>query len=294
MSKSITQSYRFPIQDEQAEEIRRLKDELFMARQEILYLAPDEFHDLLRSYRFCETRAATYAWADRVADQIVERAVPLQGYMTEIFGTRALCPLCRGGTQSQYEQGYSLPVGLHRHLVGYGRVNECPVIDAARELARDAWKSMFAEAEAVAEAQALKTKQARMEVEALYVVGLNAEPELYDHGYGHDARPQDDTQFSLSWAERRLAALGFELKIEDRKHSYTKSVSHALGEFIVFADPRHLGSIQFRVFEAESSPRKRKRARLHSNSFNIRDSYKNHLPEKVAAGVDLVIQALKS
>lgn len=295
MSKSFTPASRFPIKDETSARIERLEDELYMARREIIYLAPDEFHNLLHSYSSCETRAETYRWTDGVAEQIIERAVPLDGYQTDIFGERAFCPLCRGGTQSRYEKGFSLPVGLHRHLVGYGQSVMCSVMGAARKLAVDAWTSKFTETEAVEKARALKNIKARMEAETLFVFGPEAEPVLFDDSYGYGKKPrhQDETQFSLHWAERRLTELGFELAIDGRKRSYTKSVTHSMGQFIVFADPRSLGEIEFRVFEVDVSPRKRKKTLNLSNFFNIRDSFKNQLREKVAAGVDAAIAKFK-
>jgi hypothetical protein len=98
--------------DEADATIRRLKDDLYLARHAIIQLAPDEFHRFLESYYDCRTREDTYRWPEAVADAIVDLAVPIQDNPhAHLFGPRAYCPLCRGGA-SGYSPGFTLPEGL--------------------------------------------------------------------------------------------------------------------------------------------------------------------------------------
>jgi hypothetical protein len=123
--------------------VRELENELYMAHETILRLAPDEFHDLLKSYYSCKTRSEAYQWANEVAEAVIEKATPIEE--DRGWGLRAYCPLCREGAQSfySYERGYSLPEGLRRHLVGFGRIRECSVMEVARKRARDYWNREF-------------------------------------------------------------------------------------------------------------------------------------------------------
>lgn len=47
----------------------------------------------------------------------------------------APCPLCGGGTASPREEGYALPAGLMRHLLGSHNSPQYDVFEAAFELA---------------------------------------------------------------------------------------------------------------------------------------------------------------
>ena len=61
---------------------------------------------------------------------------------------RAPCPLCGGGREpftNQEDEAntigtFSVPVGLERHLQGYGRIRQCLVMAAAHDLACEAWE----------------------------------------------------------------------------------------------------------------------------------------------------------
>jgi hypothetical protein len=90
------------------------------------------------SYYDCESLQETYGWKDRIAEQLVDIAEPLGPPYAE----RAYCPLCREGSSGR-EPGYILPLGLTRHLTGWGRSYECKVVAAALAIARDHWKDKF-------------------------------------------------------------------------------------------------------------------------------------------------------
>jgi hypothetical protein len=121
-------------------EIRRLKDDLYQARRTIVCLMPEPVQEILDSYYRCTSRIELHQWESNVIDQLVELAKPVPRHTT--YDTeRAYCPLCGGSAQSIYQsqQGFSLPVGLQRHLEGWGNTHQCDVTVAAFKLARD-WR----------------------------------------------------------------------------------------------------------------------------------------------------------
>jgi hypothetical protein len=263
--------------------VRRLEDELYLARETILRLAPDEFHDLLKSYYSCKTRSESYHWANEVADSVIEKAKPIEE--DQGWGQRAYCPLCREGAQSFYasERGYSLPEGLRRHLVGFGRIRECSVMEAARRMAQDYWDRDFGPKEDQTRAQEAKEKAERLKTEATYVVGPTEDGALLEGDYWRPARTTDDEEYSIKWAEQRLFLLGFRINVDGLKRSYIRTGKSGDAEFIIYADPRRKGCISMRVFNLAARGRKKGIA-LHS--FDILDAWKNKLPDKVAAGIE--------
>jgi hypothetical protein len=263
--------------------VRRLEDELYMARETILRLAPDEFHDLLKSYYSCKTRSESYHWANEVADSVIEKAKPIEE--DRGWGQRAYCPLCREGAQSFYasERGYSLPEGLRRHLVGFGRMHECGVMEAARKMAQDYWNREFGPKEAETRVQEAKQIAERLKTEASYVIGPTDDATLLEGDYWGPARTTEDEEYSIKWAEQRLFSLGFRINVDGLKRSYIRTGKCGDAEFIIYADPRRKGHISMRVFNVAARGRK-KGIVLHS--FDIRDVWKNNLPEKVVAGIE--------
>jgi hypothetical protein len=274
--------------DQSADRIRRLESDLFMARCDIIHLAPEEFHELLGSYYSCSTRSETHSWEDVIAEKVIEKATPIaDAVRPDIFGERAYCPLCRGGAQSFYadHRGFSLPEGLRRHLVGFGNTRHCPVMKAAKDLAWEAWNRSFAGKESTEADEARQALQVRRKTETLYVIGPTLDGLLVDESLSFWSKPrsQDGADFSLKWAEQRLFSLGFEIGIDGQRRSYTKTVKHEDGEFVIYADPRQLGDIHFRVFDA--TVKRGKKAGLALYSFNLRDAWKNNLPAKIAVAV---------
>ena len=282
----------FLIRDDKDARIKQLESDLYMAREDILHLAPEEFHDILKSHYSCQTRSETYRWLDTIAELISDRATPIPDLPgVEIFGERGYCPLCRGGAQSFYahESGFRLPEGLRRHLVGYGNTRQCSVIAAAKTLARESWTSRFSEQEAEQQADAQRTKAQRLATETLYVIGPTDDAVLADEVSWRPARPKEPETYSITWAEQRLFSLGFQIGVDDRKRSYTKTVQDAGGEFVIYADPRQLGEITFRVFDAAVKKGRKKGLSLHQ--FRLRDGWKNNLAEKIAEGVSAATES---
>jgi hypothetical protein len=274
-----------PPPDERDKKIARLECALYLARSRILELCPERFHDSLQSYRFCKTRAESHRWENEVTEKILDGAELLpEDRHSQIFGRRAYCPLCRRGSSSPYEKGFSYPEGLRRHLVGYGRTHACAVMEAVMELARDRWHDQFSAGEAEEEKLKAQKQAERRNSEPLYRLGPKDDPVLLDEGFlWRGVRQPDGPEFSLRWAEERLASLGFQMNSDGMTRSYTKSVKHGDRELIVYADPRQVGHISFRVFDP-AGPRRRQ-LRSPAAAFEIRDSWKNRLDEKVAAGV---------
>lgn len=273
------------ISAELEEKIRTLERELYMARLNIVGLAPENFQALLNSYRDCKSRSETYQWLNLIAEKIGEQAGPILGAVrADIFGERAFCPLCRGGsdTLNSFEAGYKLPEGLRRHLVGYGRSHFCPVTEAAMNMARENWNSSFSEVEEAHAAQSDALRRARSLTEALYVIGPTGEALLAEGNIFEKPRGDDDEQFGMKWAEQRLFSLGFQIGVAGREKSYTKSSVVKGKPLTVYADPRFQKSIQFRVFDGDAKGKKRGLA-LHT--FHIPDAWKNNLGPKIEAAI---------
>jgi hypothetical protein len=271
--------------DHQEQEIRRLQMDLDHARRAIIRLMPESLRDVLYSYHQCTSRGQLYQWRDAVSDQIIEFATPLprrSAYESE----RANCPLCGGSAQSFYEteQGFSLPVGLHRHLVGWGNTHQCDVTVAAFGLAHDWGHQEFHEAERRQEAEARAKVAERKATETLYQTGPNQEPELL--GAQYQWRPVRD-QKSLARAEERLEELGFKKTLQERVVSYTQEHPDA----IVYADPREEGRIEFLVYRHPPPPRKSRRQPdfRPRPSFTLMDGWKHDLQKKYS---DRLAQAL--
>lgn len=117
--------------------IRRLEEDLFMARRTIVELMPEQFQRVLDSFRG-DDRTAVWEWAEKAADQIVDLCDTAEqkyydGY--PLGAPRAPCPLCGGGSSTPYDKGFALPTGLFRHLMGSHNSRQCEVFGAALQLA---------------------------------------------------------------------------------------------------------------------------------------------------------------
>ena len=273
-------SLRTPEQDE----IRQLKDELFFARLTIISLMPERQRRILESYSGCVTRDDTYRWENRIAEELLAMVAVIPTFS----GDRAYCPLCGEGSSSGYDEGYSLPVGLTRHLTGWGRSRRCAVIAAAAALARDSWNFRFARAEQEQAAKKAELLVERKASELLFLLGPNSKPVLYDEGISswHRLRNTDE----MAWAEQRLNELGFKVSAVDRAKSYVDEQER----YIVYADPRRKGEIALAAY-ARLAPTKAKGARPRFKTlgiFCIPDRWKNEIPKKYQAWVQQVTSAL--
>lgn len=249
--------------------IRDLQNELEQTRSSVIRMMPFEAQLILMSYNSCKTRVETYQWPDTVASKLSDLATILP---PSIFDSsdRAYCPLCGDGSSWAYQEGFRLPEGLRRHLVGWGDRQPCPVFAIARRLAKEDWDERFHEAEERAKAKILKRKKC----ETLYKVGPTHTLELLDAGTYFCARARSLAE--LAWAETRLSNLGFLTTTEARVRSYIDERR----EFVVYADPRRYGLISFAVY-AKPIPKQDHIGSIAT--FNLSDNWKNDLRGKYEA-----------
>ncbi|NHZ38232.1 hypothetical protein [Massilia rubra] len=263
------------------EKTRRLEDELFSARLTIIGLMPERQRQILESYRDCGTRTDTYRWENKIAEELIATAEVIPTY----FGDRAYCPLCGRGSSSGYEEGYSLPVGLTRHLTGWGRSHKCGVIAAALAIARGSWDFAFSRAEREQEAEKADLLAERKSSEILYMVDPNGEPGLFDERlHFGGARNTDE----MSSAEMRLAELQFRTSTVGRVRSYVDEQE----KYVVYADPRVKGRIDFAAY-VRPSPKGGRRKFKELGRFQMPDSWKKNLAAKYQNWVKAITTQLK-
>jgi hypothetical protein len=128
-------------------------------------------------------------------------------------------------------------------------------------------------------------KDARRTTEILWCVDQD-EPKLKDEGLFLISSLRDlrDDE-SLAFAEERLARLGFNLSIEGNARSYTQET----GDYVVYADPRERGRIEFRAFSKKKLTRRFGSA---GSGFNLQESWQNDLPRKSKAKLDEAVSRL--
>jgi len=245
------------------ERIRRLEEELYCARRDIIDLMSPEVTKLLTSYYSCNSEREYYEWWHDTIDTIVSMAEidPKASYLQD----RGWCPLCKGGSMGPYDSGFTLPEGLKRHLSGFGNTHQCPVTRAAFHIARHALRETF---EASREAAQRKVEE-RRRTERVFMTDPSSSPQLCDeHLWSGKPRSADE----LAAAEDRLRGLNFQIEVNDNVVAYKFCHEH----FLVLADPRTAGRIEFRVFDSE---RPKRRART-IETFHLLDTWKNDLPAK--------------
>jgi hypothetical protein len=264
------------LSDPLEERVKKLESDLYMARAAIIGLMPETLRAAIGSYYTVESREDGFRWKDALTEQIIEYAKPLPT-SNPYFGVRAMCPLCGNGSSSPYDEGFSVPEGLRRHLEGYGNMHQCVVAHAVFALAHDFWNSQFHSKEEEARRAHQADIEQRKRSETLYQIELNSAPKLLEEGIAafRGARHNDD----LTWAEKRLDMLGFLLSVDNKIKAYTSAVT----DFLVFADPREKGEIVFRVFKNSPSKQRRPSASRAVAQFSIPDRWKHDLPAKYEA-----------
>lgn len=268
------------------EEIKRLRENLWEARRNLIGLIPHELSSILLSYYSCSNRREADSWWADIRQQIISRAKILSGAEGSYFEKRAYCPLCGEGSSGPYDTGFSHPEGLRRHLDGYGNVRQCRVMKAAWDLALENWNKQFAEKEEQEREEELMKETERRKTETLYVLRLGGEPQLIDKTSIYSP-PRDEAQ--LLWAEARLLELEFRTLVEENVKSYTKEY----GDYIVYADPLTLGRIDFGLYK--KNPGKGARRKLRNwpaGHYSIQDKWKNNLPAKLELFVSNTIKTI--
>jgi hypothetical protein len=270
LGKKMTRAYPAPTTPDE-QKIKRLEDELERARWDIIDLMPEKRRKILMSFFHCESRDDTYRWEGKITEELIGEAEVIGSP----FGDRAYCPLCGDGSSSGYERGYSIPVGLTRHLTGWGRTRECAVVRAASAIARDYWNKKFSPTEREQEAKNADLLAKRKASEMLFLADPSGQPKLFDERlhFGNESRDKEE----MTWAEKRLSDLHFRVLTVDRVRSYVDERD----EIFVYADPRAKGAIEFSAYMRRGSKSKSSRPKFSRiGSFRLPDRWKNDLGKK--------------
>lgn len=262
------------LHEQQNETMRRLQDELYRARRDIVDLMPENIARLMQGYHQCKTRHDHHAWEQSVVEAVIGMATP--DPEASRWQPRARCPLCRGGSSGPYDVGFTVPEGLRRHLEGFGNVHQCSGTRAAFALARDALQGDFTRADQDAIA---KTEHRRC-TERVFNIGPRKPAALLEEEMWGSA-PRDEA--AMSRADGRLAELGFE------RTEVGNVVSYRLVRdgFEVWADPRQASRLNFTV-----CPAARGRGRQREASFFILDSWRHGVPAKFEERFKAAIETL--
>lgn len=137
----MTRSLPYIRSDEADRKIRGLEDDLFFARDALIRLMSPEAQEILTSHYQCRTKEESWRWPDLAA----EKVVALCGEQDEetYCQQRAWCPLCGEGGSAPGQEGFTIPIGLQRHLLGSHNARQCSVFGAAHALARDRFQRDF-------------------------------------------------------------------------------------------------------------------------------------------------------
>lgn len=257
-------------------EIRRLKNDLYMARRAVIGLMPPDIGPLLRGYYPCASREEGARWFDDLVDVLIDRAGSAALPASAWGERRTLCPLCNRGSDSPYVEGYALPEGLRRHLTGWGNTHHCVVMEIVSKLAYEHWHERFGEAERRARQAEQDALAERRRTETAYRTSPVGEPKLVDEGaYSWSpARTPDQ----LAWAEERLKELGMRCVVAGNVRCWLDERN----DYVVYADPRHAGRINFEVWRRPLPKGTGRQLRLshRRGHFYLLDSWKKDLASK--------------
>jgi hypothetical protein len=259
-----------PARTPDQEKIKDLENKLDLAHRAIINLMPRPKWDILMSFYDCESRDDTYGWKGRIAEKLVGTAEIIASGYSE----RAYCPLCGDGSSSGYEPGYSLPIGLTRHLIGWGQSRGCTVVAAALELAHDHWNRKFSPAEREQRVKNAELLAKRRASERLFAIGPGTSPYLSDERlFGGAPRAKEE----MTWAEQRLSDLGFRAVVVDRVVSYIDEHER----YVVYADPRAKGGINFAAYLRQAPKKAGAKPKLRAiGAYRILDTWKVNLVGK--------------
>lgn len=112
-------------------EVKQLERDLFKAHYSIIQMAPESMKRCLTAHFYVESFADLDDWRRWASERIVQQADLVAIEIPHFSQRRANCPLCGKGSSAPYDEGYALPVGLERHLLGTHRSHICPVFGAA-------------------------------------------------------------------------------------------------------------------------------------------------------------------
>jgi hypothetical protein len=257
------------------ETIRHLEEDLYLAREAIIQLAPDKFHDLLLDRaRTIENRDDLHRWERDLNAAVIAAAEPIESAGRWQDDPKVACPLCRSRGRGAFGmKGWALPAGLEMHLNGGGTTSRCPVIDAA-------WGFMGRRHDEKFKAEDLAKKQQlalRKQTELVVLVEPEGEPELLfepDTYYMKYRTPEQ-----LAAVEDRLREVGFEIERNGNMVTYR----YTYGEtWMVLADPRNHNRVEFKLFKRFGKRQWKRRLDWHPPYLSDR---LNKWPEKFHAGL---------
>lgn len=87
-----------------------------------------------------KARSEVFNWARETAEKIIQKIDGDESIKPSYLGDRrTLCPLCKRGPNSPYihAEGFSIPEGLRRHLLGSYNAHQCFFIKVAIDTAID-------------------------------------------------------------------------------------------------------------------------------------------------------------
>lgn len=107
--------------------MERMREELYLMRRTVISLVPLPYRKIVSPpYHF--TREGGHSWECATAEKVIGLVKP------DTMG-RSACPLC-GETKQPYGDGFKVPGGLERHLLGSHGSQQCGVMRAATGLLR--------------------------------------------------------------------------------------------------------------------------------------------------------------
>lgn len=120
------------------QEYQKLKDELEATRYIMIGTLPYEVGSMARKFVGDYAKENSLRrLLDFVADLIKytsKSAFTSPGVSTS---PRTYCPLCNGGSDDFYVRGFSIPIGLERHLLGRNNSHQCAVMSILLKMAQD-------------------------------------------------------------------------------------------------------------------------------------------------------------
>lgn len=278
--------------------IKWLERELDDAQQGILSMSGVALD--FRGFYRCKDREDFAKWERALVEAALEAAKPVDGTGIDQLSQYAFCPMCRGGVDDFYsgERGFKFPIGLERHIEGWGSRPACLVYRAATGNARRYLREQFLKQDEQAKMEARAMQVARMASEDVYQVDPRRDPELLDadsRSWQPARNPDGDEQFGLKWAVQRLEVLGLK-QLQVPKQSGAGSVVSFVDEhpdYAVYGDPRSLGKVTFVVVKLKNGkPSSGRRSASSVPRFELQDRWKNDLRKKYIEQVGLALVSL--
>lgn len=268
--------------------LEAVEEDLISARHTIIQLVPGQYSSILNSYRDCNSTRDVHTWKHDIVARIVAHASSeIDGH--SYYERRTNCPLCRSAGNGPYQNGFTVPVGLERHLTGFGNTHHCPVTEAAFALGRNYAKECFGEGERKAEEEERAERERQLELrratETLYRTHPYEPPALIDEGYRFSIFGDARTGDAIKWAEERIVALGFSCHTEGNVKSFVLERP----EYVVYADLGPAKKITFNVFGKPLARAKK----LKRSTCDIPDNYKNDLASKFEYRLKAAVNTLR-